>query len=128
MMNFVEYYNQHPEIAEAAIMARRITWGAASGLALLLAPALLAGEHVRGGSTSQRPAQPAPAVAVRPAAVSIVVAPPAPVVEEPLTVDLRGPDGQIRRFPVEGGRAAIQTTQVVLRPGESVTIRWVAAK
>jgi hypothetical protein len=65
---------------------------------------------------------------VRPAAVSIVVAPPAPVAEEPLSVDLRGPDGQIRRFPVEGGRAAIQTTQVVLRPGESVTIRWVAAK
>jgi hypothetical protein len=127
-MNFVENYTRTSESAEVVIMARRITWGAASGLALLLATALLAGEHARSGSTSQRSAQPTPAVVVRPAAVSIVVAPPAPVVEEPLAVDLRGPDGQIRRFPVEGGRAAIQTTQVVLRPGESVTIRWVAAK
>jgi hypothetical protein len=44
-----------------------------------------------------------------------------------LTVDLRGPDGVLRSFPVEGGRASIQQTQeVVVRPGASATIRVTA--
>jgi hypothetical protein len=45
-----------------------------------------------------------------------------------LVVSLRGPDGEVRRFPVEGGRSAIETYQVVLRPGTSITIRLLAAR
>ena len=41
---------------------------------------------------------------------------------------LRGPDGQTRRFPVEGGRSAIRYTQVVVHPGQSVTIHWSASR
>ena len=48
--------------------------------------------------------------------------------KEPVYANLRGPDGQTRRFLVEGGRAAIRYTNVVVRPGQSVTIRWVPAK
>jgi len=59
--------------------------------------------------------------------ISIVVEAPRPVTA-PLTVDLRGPDGQVRRFPVEGGREAIQVQSVTVRAGESVTIRWTPAK
>jgi hypothetical protein len=51
-----------------------------------------------------------------------------PQAAEPLVVGIRGPDGELRRFPVEGGRAAIETYQVVLRPGASITIQWRAAK
>jgi hypothetical protein len=43
-------------------------------------------------------------------------------------VNLRSPDGQVRRFPVEGGLKAIEVTRVVIRPGQSVTIRWMAAR
>jgi hypothetical protein len=64
----------------------------------------------------------------RSVAVSIQVSRPA-VASKDLTVRLRGPDGQIRRFPVEGGWASIDVARaVVLRPGQSITIRWVAAK
>jgi hypothetical protein len=41
---------------------------------------------------------------------------------------LRGPDGQTRRFPVEGGRASIRYTQVVVKPGQSVTLYVSAAR
>jgi hypothetical protein len=44
-------------------------------------------------------------------------------------VNLRGPDGQVRRFPVEGGRQAIQSPQViVLRPGSTVTVRVLVSR
>jgi len=96
---------------------------------LVMAPGALAGEHAHGGlSTPRSSVQPASAPVARPTAVSITVTPPTPAAADPVSVDLRGPDGQIRRFPVEGGRAAIQTSQVVIRAGESVTIRWMAAK
>jgi len=60
--------------------------------------------------------------------IAIVVEPPPRPATEPLTVGLRGPDGQVRRFPVEGGREAIQVRSVTLRAGESVTIRWTPAR
>jgi hypothetical protein len=60
--------------------------------------------------------------------VSVVVVTPAQAAPEPFDVALRGPDGQVRRFPVEGGREAIQTRQVVLRPGETVTIAWLRSR
>ena len=47
---------------------------------------------------------------------------------KPFYVDLRGPNGQVQRFPVEGGRAAIQYRQVVVRPGEMLTIHWIPEK
>jgi hypothetical protein len=65
---------------------------------------------------------------VQPVTISFIMAPAQPATE-PVYVDLRGPDGQVRRFPVEGGREAIRYQQsVVLRPGNSLTIQWVAAK
>jgi hypothetical protein len=45
----------------------------------------------------------------------------------PVYVTVRGPDGELRRFPLEGGREAIQTRQIVVRPGESATLQIVAA-
>jgi hypothetical protein len=117
---------------------------AAGATALLAAVGLLspqvalAGEHVRGGDvvgaaySAPRPSPPAYTQVARPAGVRVAVsvvrpAPPRPA-QAPLYVNLRGPDGQTRRFLVEGGRAAIESPQVVLRPGQSVTIRWVAAR
>jgi hypothetical protein len=101
--------------------------------ALLLAPPVLAGGG--GGtyhSTSQVVARPAPAPSVvapalaRPVSVVVTISPqPA---KKPVYVNLRGPDGEVRRFLLEGGRAAIQDRQLALRPGQWVTISWVAAK
>jgi hypothetical protein len=73
---------------------------------------------------------PAPVVHPVPsfAAVSVLVTMPVRPAKKTVYVDLRGPDGQVRRFPVEGGREAIHYEQVVLQPGQSLTIRWVAAK
>jgi hypothetical protein len=62
------------------------------------------------------------------AGVSVRVSIPGQPAKAPVYVTLRGPDGTMRRFLVEGGREAIQSSQVVLRPGQSMTIRWVAAK
>lgn len=92
---------------------------------LLSTSALTAGEHVH---ARVRPATQTPAAAVvfAPPATSFVVVVTTPV--EPYTVTLRGSDGGVRRFPVEGGPAAIEyrSAPVVLRPGQSVTLRWVA--
>jgi hypothetical protein len=40
----------------------------------------------------------------------------------PLAVNLRGPDGLVRSFPVEGGPEAIQRREVIVHPGESATV------
>lgn len=105
------------------------------GIFLLMAPRVLAGPAVRAGdaNTAQRPSPPAqPAPVYRAVPVPPIVSVAVTVVRQPkkgsIEVNLRGPDGQLRRFPVEGGREAIEYQQFVLRPGQSVTIRWVAAK
>lgn len=86
------------------------------------------GGHTANHTASHTAAAPHIQVSVQPVTVSVVVTPPR-VAEERFYVNLRGPDGELRRYPVEGGRAAIQTPEViVLRPGTSVTIRWMAAK
>jgi hypothetical protein len=59
-----------------------------------------------------------------PVVISVQVQPAARAVVEPVYVTLRGPDGQARRFPVEGGTTAIRTRDFVLHPGESVTVVW----
>jgi hypothetical protein len=70
----------------------------------------------------------APSSAAPPLSVSVAVAVPAAREESPsVLVDLRGPGGEVRTFPLEGGREAVQTRQVIVRPGESVTFRLVAA-
>ena len=106
--------------------------------ALLLTPAPgMAGPPAGNGSGWFRsspsvPPSPPPPVRVAPPprmTVSVAVTPPAAQpAGGPVVVNLRGPDGQVRRFPVEGGAKAIETTQIVIRPGQSVTIRWMAAR
>jgi hypothetical protein len=69
-------------------------------------------------------AQPPRTVVVRPAPapepLQVVVSVPA---QPPrVFVDIRGPDGKMRRFPLEGGAAAIQRQEVVVRAGETATI------
>ena len=102
---------------------------------LLMAPRVLAGPAVRAGDAHNAlqpspPPQPAPVVRAVPVPVSVSVAVTImrQPMREPVFVTLRGPDGQLRRFPVEGGREAIEYEQFVLRPGQSVTIRWVTTK
>jgi hypothetical protein len=112
-------------------LAKRAALAAAA--LLLTSPEVWAGAHVRAGDQPARRPRPAPAPVVRsvtpsPVTISVAVQPPARAAAERVYVDLRGPDGQLRRFPVEGGRDAIQARQVVLHPGESLTVLWTAAK
>ena len=97
--------------------------------ALVLAAPELPAKSYR-SSVRPVPAPAAPTSSRPPAtsSVAILVASPQESAPRPMYVDLRGPDGQIRRFRVEGGRAAIQSGQVVLRPGESLTILLRPAK
>jgi len=105
---------------------------------LPLAALLLIGSHAMAGDrvhTRPRPAaQPQPAAtppvrtAMLPLTVSIMIAAPSTSMLEEAYVSLRGPDGQLRRFPVEGGHAAIHYRQTILRPGESLTVLWTPAK
>ena len=99
---------------------------------LFVVPQVLAGDNYHTQHLPITRPQPVPTpvayVAPRAAIPSVVVTMPVQPPSKPFYVDLRGPDGQVRRFPVEGGRAAIQYRQVVIRSGETLTIRWVAAK
>jgi hypothetical protein len=53
----------------------------------------------------------------------VTVTQPAPRPElNPVYVAIRGPDGEVRRFPLEGGREELQSRVIVVRPGESATI------
>ncbi len=112
-----------PFVKEAALVAAAF---------LLAIPPARAGDKEHGATRRTPSAQSAHTHVVRaapqPAAISVVVTTPARPAQKPVYVDLLGPDGQVRRFLVEGGRAAIQFQQVVLRPGQSLTIRWLAAK
>src|SRR5215831_6963757 len=99
--------NHLPSLSGRVIMSwRRVPFvkGTAVAVAvfLLLAPQLLAGPGVRGRNPTTPPPKPIPATVARvtPSAITIaiVVEPPRPATE-PLTVGLRGPDGQVRRFP-----------------------------
>ncbi len=51
------------------------------------------------------------------------------VVKAPTTyVTLRGPNGEVRRFPLVGGREAIQVRSVIVRPGQTVHITIMAKR
>jgi hypothetical protein len=107
-----------------------ILFGAAFSL---MTPQVLAGGSVKAGkSNSRHPVAAAPtnrAVAPATVSVSLAVAAPSQQSATPGSVNLRGPDGRIRRFAVEGGPNAIQFQPVVvLRSGQTLTIQWVARK
>jgi hypothetical protein len=112
-----------PFVKEAALIAAAF---------LFVFPQVQAGDKEHSPSPRIVHPQPAPSPSVRampqPATYSVVVTMPVQPPSKPFYVNLRGPDGQVRRFPVEGGPAAIRYRQVVLHPGESLTIRWTAAK
>jgi hypothetical protein len=66
---------------------------------------------------------PSPYRPAAPTAVEVTVTGPPPAPEAaPVYVTIRGPDGELRRFPLEGGREALQSRVIVVRPGESATI------
>jgi hypothetical protein len=124
-----------------AYQMRLLTKGVALAVTALLCmtPGAWAGEHVRAGDASAgrhvaAATSPAPAVqraryyAPAPVVMSVQLQPPARAGVAPVYVTLRGPDGQARRFPVEGGTTAIRTRDVVLHPGESVSVVWTAGK
>ena len=98
---------------------------------LSLASQVLGGPGVYGSGRTTPRTTPAPTTIVRatsaPISIAIAVEPPRPAAE-PLTDGLRGPDGQVRRFAVEGGPDAIQVRSVIVRPGQSVTLVWKPAK
>jgi hypothetical protein len=99
---------------------------------LLLAPEVLAGDRVHAGNRTAVPSRSAasPGVAAVPllGTFAVTVATLPQPTKEAVFVDIRGADGQVRRFPVEGGRAAIQYREGFLRPGQMLTIRWTPTK
>jgi hypothetical protein len=105
------------------------------GVALFVLPsqAQAGGTYGPTGLTRVPPPAPTPAVVATSrssvSTVTITVTPvQVPATEEPLVVSIRGLDGSVRRFPVEGGTAAIQTEQITLRAGQSVTVQLRAAR
>lgn len=113
--------------------ALMVKGGAVLAAALLLtAPEALAGDRAHAASRSTIPSQPAPSRVTHSTAVSRSFSVGVTTLSQPATqtlfVDICGPDGQVRRFPVEGGRAAIQYHNAYLRPGEMLTIHWTPTK
>lgn len=99
---------------------------------VFVAPYALAGDKDHAAHNPITHSRPAPGryphAVAHAGGVSVAVTIPAQPAKKPLYVNLRGPDGRVRRFLVEGGRAAIQYRRVVLHPGESLTIRWTNGK
>jgi hypothetical protein len=99
---------------------------------LLLASQTFAGPAVRAGDQPapqlRHAATPVVRAVALPVTISVVASPRAQTVAQSDSVSVRGPDGQVRRFAVEGGRDAIVVRQVYLRPGTSVTFQWSAGK
>jgi hypothetical protein len=58
-------------------------------------------------------------VVVREALVEVSVTEPAGPME---TVRIRGPNGEVRSFPIAGGRQAIRAQTILVRPGQSVNL------
>ena len=99
---------------------------------LLPAPPVLAGDVFHAAKRPAAPPRPAPVPVVRaaprPVALVVVLSTSARAAPETVYVDLRGPDGSVRRFPLGGARDVIQSPQLVLRPGDSLTLHWRPAK
>jgi hypothetical protein len=100
---------------------------------LLVLPTLLwipcrlsAGEHVRVPShpqtTVSNAIQTVAQASRQGTTVTLMIPNETTPAQQKLHVDLLGPDGKSRRFPVEGGRSAIQYQRIVLHPGESLAL------
>jgi hypothetical protein len=64
-----------------------------------------------------------------PVQVTITLPPTAqPLAPQAGAVAIKGPDGTIRQFPVEGGRQTLESRVIVVRPGERATIRVVIGR
>lgn len=63
----------------------------------------------------------------QPASGPLMVTVTTPRQSAPLLVNVRGVDGVVRAYPVEGGFAGIETRQVIVRQGESASFRFVTA-
>lgn len=64
-----------------------------------------------------------------PIQVTIMLPPTAqPLEPSGATVAIKGPDGKIRNFPVEGGRKTLESRVIVVHPGERATIRFVVGR
>jgi hypothetical protein len=117
-------------------MSRRIVRGVTVAVLLaawmLMTSRALAGDRVHAGSQPAARPQPAPAPVVRrpalPVTITLTAPTPAQSATEAAYINLRGPDGRLRRFAVEGGASEMQSRVVVLRPGESLTIQWAVRK
>jgi hypothetical protein len=98
---------------------------------LITAPSVVAGDRVHAGRPAILPQTASAAVAPAtslPVIISVVTTlAPKPDKERDF-VALRGPDGQVRRFPLEGGPDVIQVRRLVLRPGQTLTIQVARAK
>ncbi|HKI36327.1 MAG TPA: hypothetical protein VKA46_31005 [Gemmataceae bacterium] len=99
---------------------------------LLAVPQVLAGDRAHAGSPPPAKAQPVSAPVVRPAPLAMTISVTTTTSTQAATdsayITLRGPDGQLRRFAVEGGPDAVSSRVVVLRPGEAVTFRVATTK
>jgi hypothetical protein len=102
------------------------TGGALVALVTLACSAALAGDRVRAAHYVIPPTRPVVATVVRPGVpvtIEIAVTTPVEPASDNAVIRLRGPDGQVRRFAVEGGPEALASRIVILRPGESITLR-----
>jgi hypothetical protein len=68
-----------------------------------------------------------PVVRLQPAPGPLVVTVNSLRQSAPIYVTLRGPDGEVQRYAVEGGRESIQSREVIVRRGASATFRFVVA-
>jgi hypothetical protein len=86
-------------------------------------------ERVRSSTSPSSVASPryvaAPAEPVTP---NVVVSIGEPTTNQSALVDIRGPDGKVRSFPLAGGYEVIKPRTIVLRPGDSLTIQFAGAR
>lgn len=65
-----------------------------------------------------------------PSAMQVIVQAPvrtegarsAPAVPAPYSIAIRGPDGELRRYPVEGGPSSVVVRQYTVQPGQAITV------
>lgn len=74
-----------------------------------VAPLVAARQPMRQPTVNEEPAAP----------VEVSITEPAGPTE---MVSIRGPDGQVRSFPIVGGRKAIKARTLIVRPGQSLNL------
>jgi len=103
-----------------------------AGALLLTATPVLAGDRVHAPSQTVSRSQPRSVPFLRPVllpvTISLSLVDPAQAAFETPYITLRGPDGLLRRFALEGGPDEVSSRVVVLQPGQSLTVRLTANK